>query len=141
MTELVPRAIDALVALARTALPDVQVFDGPVTDWPEQEYVAVGLSPDTDETPSTRATAGLEAYREMAEVVGMVRVWTGDDEIRPTRERAYVLLGALRQATDSDPRLGGAVTQCQLVDHTYAPGASDQGRWVDLLITWRAVQL
>ena len=141
MTELVPRAIDALVAMARTALPDVEVFDGPSANWPEQEYIAVGLSPDTDETPSTRAVAGLDTYREMAEVVGMVRVWTGDVDIRPMRERAYELLGALRTATEADPRLSGAVTQCQLVDHTYVPGASESGRWVDLLITWQAVQL
>jgi hypothetical protein len=138
---LVPDAIDALIAMARTALPAVEVMDGPEAEWPENEYVAIGLLPNALEIPATHNTAGLDSYRESAEVIGMVRAWSGDVDMRPIRVRAYEIFTALRVALQGDTRLGGAVDRCELVGHVYAPGASERGRWVDLLITWQVVKL
>lgn len=143
---LIPDAIDALLSMARSVLPPdadglpVQVLDGPEAEWPEHEYVAIGLSPEDPESPSTRTPAGLETTAESAEIIGMIRVWYGDSEIRPLRTRAYELLDALRDATEADNRLGGAVDQCELTGHIYAPGASPRGRWVDLIPTWQVIK-
>jgi hypothetical protein len=140
MSSLIPDAIDALLAMAETALPGVQVLDGPEAEWPEMEYIAIGLSPEDLENPSTRTAAGTETTSESAEIIGMIRVWSGDDDIRPLRQRAYELLRALRDATEADNRLGGAVDQVELTGHIYAPGASHRGRWVDLLPTWQVMK-
>lgn len=146
MTDLIPDAIDALLVMARTVLPAdadgnaVQVMDGPEPVWPEREYVAIGLSPEDLENPSTRTPAGPETTSERAEVIGMIRVWSGDTDIRPLRARAYELLAALRDGTEGDNRLGDAVDQAELTGHVYAPGASKKGRWVDLVLTWQVIK-
>jgi hypothetical protein len=142
VTSAIPAAIDALVVMARQVLPvdelgeRVQVMDGPVSDWPEQEYVAIGLSPNDFDNPGTRAAAGLETSLDDAEVIGMIRAWSGDDDIAPLRARAYELFDALVAGTEADNRLGGAVDLAELTSCIYAPGASNRGRWVDLVIAW-----
>lgn len=140
MGAVIPAAIDALVAMARAACPDVQVLDGPEAVWPEREYIAIGLSPDDLENPSTRTPAGLQVSTDSAQVIGMVRVWSGDAVMPLLRARAYVLLDALIAATDADNRLGGAVDLAELTGHVYAPGATDRGRWVDLVPTWQVTR-
>lgn len=140
MGELIPDAIDALLAMAGEALPGLQLFDGPEAAWPAQEFVAIGLSPEDLENPGTRTAAGLETTTDSAEVIGMVRVWTGDPDMRPIRQRAYELYAALRAATEADNRLGGAVDIAELTGHIYAPGASKDGRWVDLVLTWQVTR-
>lgn len=142
MTSAIPAAIPALVAMAERVLPvdaqgdAVQVMDGPVAEWPEQEYVAIGLSPHDFDNPGTRAAAGLEASLDDAEVIGMARVWSGDDDIAALRARAYELFDALVAGTEADNRLGGAVDLAEITSCIYAPGASERGRWVDLVIAW-----
>lgn len=136
---VIPVAIDALLGVAATALPDVQLLDGPEAVWPEAEFVAIGLSPEDLENPSTRTPAGLESTTDRAEIIGMIRVWSGDPEIRALRVRAYQLLAALRAAIEADNRLGGAVDQAELTGHVYAPGASGRARWVDLVITVQVI--
>lgn len=140
MSELVPAAIDALVALATAALPEVQVLDGPEAVWPEREYVAIGLSPEDLELSGTRTAAGPETTTDRAEIIGMLRVWSGDTTTRPLRLRAYELLAALNVALAADNRLGGAVDQAELTGHVYAPGTSTRGRWVDLVLTWQVTK-
>jgi hypothetical protein len=138
---VIPSAIDALVAMARSALPTgVQVLDGPEAVWPEKEYVAIGLSPDDLENPSTRTPAGKATTTDSAQVIGMIRVWSGDSATPSLRARAYVLLDALTAATEADNRLGGAVDMAELTGHVYAPGASNRGRWVDLIPTWQVTK-
>lgn len=137
---MIPAAIDALVAMARAALPDVQVMDGPEAVWPEKEYVAIGLSPDDLENPSTRTPAGPQTTTDSAQIIGMIRVWSGDSRTPPLRGRAYELLDALIAATEADTRLGGAVDIAELTGHVYAPGTSKKGRWVDLIPTWQVTK-
>jgi hypothetical protein len=138
---VIPAAIDALVAMARSALPDdVQVMDGPEAVWPEKEYVAIGLSPDDLENPSTRTPAGKATTTDSAQVIGMIRVWSGGTSTAAIRPRAYELLDALIAATEADNRLGGAVDLAELTGHIYAPGASKRGRWVDLIPTWQVTK-
>lgn len=142
MTSAIPAAIPALVVMAGQVLPvdahgdAVQVMDGPAAVWPEQEYVAIGLSPNDFDNPGTRAAAGLETSLDDAEVIGMIRAWSGDDDIAPLRTRAYELFDALVAGTDDDRRLGGAVDYAEVTSCIYAPGASPRGRWVDLVIAW-----
>lgn len=139
MSALTPAAIDALHALVARTWPDVQLYDGPEVDWPEAEFIAVGLGPTDPDTRATRAPAGKATPSAVrtADVTCLIRGWSGDTKIRPRRARTYELLDGITAAIEQDPRLGGAVDQAEVVDDTYVPSQSRRGALADLVFTVR----
>lgn len=134
---VVPGAIDALVArlAARPGLAGVQIFDGPEAKFPEQDFIAVGLSPEDLETPATRQPAGPATTSESAEITCAIRSWDGTTDIRSRRLRAYQLLDEIRSEIDGDNTLGGAVDQAELTGSTYMPAQGKRGVVVDVVLT------
>ena len=128
--------LDALVALARTALPDAQVFDGPPTELMAGELIMVGWGgPDQPGVTSTRtrqqyATApDTESY----DVACLLCSWIGDPDLKAARDGAMALLDALGAALAADPRLGGLVKRCRISAETYVPEQTTDGAAVTLL--------
>lgn len=113
-----PAAIDGLVAAvrAREALSGVQIIDGyPRTDT-EQTFICIGWG-GADEDPSVEATdtdGGLEANREDYSILGLVYTWSGDQEFKPLRDRAFGMLDEIAAAIQADVTLGGAVMRARL---------------------------
>ena len=115
----IPAALDALVALAERAHPDVQVLDGGPTVEVKDDVIAIGYSgsenqPDVQST-LTREQLELEPDLERYDVMCMASAWRGDahrdgkPDARTVRVRAFELLAGFRDELARDSRLGGVV--------------------------------
>jgi hypothetical protein len=131
--------LDALVALARTALPQVQVFDGPPTEEMRGELVMIGWGgPDQPGVTSTRsrqqyATApDTESY----DVACLLCCWLGESDLKAARDGVMALLDALGAALAANPRLGGLVKRCRISAETYVPEQTTDGAAATLLVTF-----
>jgi|SRR5690606_5010737 len=127
-----PAAIDGLVAALRERMPSgVDVVDGPPTTKVFGDLVSVGITPaDPTEVESAATIAGLRVEHEGFFVMGLVRSWTGNETIKPSRDRCYELLALVKAAVDGDQTLGGAVTRARLTGSTYAPWRNERGQLV-----------
>ncbi len=120
----IPAALDALVAAAQRAWPNVQVLDGGPTVQVEDDSIAIGYSGVTGE-PDVRSTMTAEQLEvqpdlERYDVMCLASAWRGDShdadskpDARTTRLRAFDLLVGLREELARDPRLGGTVMQAR----------------------------
>ena len=148
--DVVPLAIESLLRVIRPALlgsiddPDtpIQLMDGPEFEWPEAEFVAVGLSSDDLEIDDIRLLAGLEASTEEADVLCLIRMTSGDSDMRVLRLRAYAQLTAIRKAIEDDRTLGYLtdrdgphVGNADLSRAIYAPQVTARGRCLDVVFT------
>ncbi|MFG3439933.1 hypothetical protein ACGF0J_22020 [Nonomuraea sp. NPDC047897] len=120
----IPAALDALVALAERAWPDVQVLDGGPTVEVRNDVIAIGYSGSATE-PDIRSTLAREQLDmqpdlERYDVMCMVSAWRGDahrggrPDARTVRERAFELLAGVRDELARDSRLGGTVMMSRL---------------------------
>lgn len=101
--------VDALVALIGAT--DTTVFDGPplTSDIPT-DYVIVGATDDPDEdSGDIRADwsgLGAQKRKEESDVTCCVVAWTGDDNLKATRDRALAVLDNVAAAMKADHSLG-----------------------------------
>jgi hypothetical protein len=120
----IPAAIDALVALAERAHPDVQVLDGGPTVEVKDDVIAIGYSGSVSE-PDVRTTMtveqlAMEPDRESYDVMCMASAWRGDahrggkPDSRTVRERAFELLAGIRAELAKNSRLDGAVMMARM---------------------------
>lgn len=121
----IPVALDALVAAAERAWPDVQVLDGGPTVQVDDDTIAIGYSgspadPDVRST-MTREQLDMQPDLERYDVTCMASAWRGDaydadgkPDSRTVRLRAFELLAGLRSELARDPRLGGSVMMTRL---------------------------
>jgi hypothetical protein len=120
----IPAALDALVAVAERAWPDVQVLDGGPTVEVKDDVIAIGYSgsenqPDVQST-LTREQLDMEPDLERYDVMCMVSAWRGDahrdgkPDARTVRERAFELLAGIRQELVRNSRLGGSVMMARI---------------------------
>jgi hypothetical protein len=130
----VPAAVDALVALLRTAsgLEGVKVFDGPgVTGSSQTEAVMVGVGANEDPTAvdgrQDREGLSTARDREQYEIRCALAVVNGSGDISAARRRAYELLGVVGGVLASDQRLGGAVLNAQLGSAAFTQDQTEQG--------------
>lgn len=120
----IPAALDALVALAVRAWPDVQVIDGGPTVNVQKDVIEIGYSGSTSEpdvrSTLTREQLDMEPDMERYDVMCMVSAWRGDahragkPDAHTTRTRAFELLGGIRTELGRDSRLGGTVMMARL---------------------------
>ncbi|HEX4816701.1 MAG TPA: hypothetical protein VFV66_28500 [Nonomuraea sp.] len=120
----IPAALDALVALAERAWPDVQVLDGGPTTNVEKDVIEIGYSGSPSEadvrSTLTREQLEMDPDRESYDVMCMVSAWRGDahrggkPDARTTRVRAFELLNGIRGELVRDSRLGGTVMMARL---------------------------
>lgn len=114
-----PALIDALVTVANAAFGSaspVEVFDGPGVsqdDTGQQFWVGV-----TDPTQGEEAAAesdqtwgpmGAHKRDEEATVHCLALAWSGDDDLKTVRDRAFAQMQAVTDAIVADPSLAGAV--------------------------------
>jgi hypothetical protein len=117
----VPAAFDGLLTLLRVSpvlnTPDVAICDGPWIDRPQEpDAISVGWLPAEGPTVEWHShPADLRGdYREEFTIQGLVSAWRGDTDMKAARDRADVLLEAVRVAIGTDPTLGGAASRAQL---------------------------
>ncbi|MEV4180185.1 hypothetical protein AB0J28_01900 [Streptosporangium canum] len=120
----IPAVLDALVAAAERAWPDVQVLDGGPTTELRDDVIAIGYSGSAAESDVRSTLTGeqldLQPDLERYDVMCMTSAWRGDaqrdgkPDARTTRRRAFELLAGLRRELAHDPRLGGLVMMARL---------------------------
>ncbi len=142
-TSRLPNVIDGLIATFG-AVSGLTVFDGPefsLTSDSLGEFVIVGGNGDAqaESGGGTQEWAGLghRSRNEEGPVICAIVVQTGDTAIKPSRDRAYVLLGQLESALVTDPTLGGAVMAGWLLplNHTLEAAENDLGSYVRVTFT------
>lgn len=113
-TSVVPAAIDALVAAARIALPDVLVHDGiGQTDDPG-DFLMIGVEdPDIEgaafsaDTKQDWAAVGTGAPRdEQGDITCVALSWNGDGDPKAARDGAYAIAAAVEDLLRNTPALG-----------------------------------
>lgn len=123
----IPGFLAALTADLAATLVGVQVVDGPPVSYIRSECVAVGITTEDASVESGTAQAGLRASRETIDVINLVRVWSGNTDLGPLRDRAYQLLDAVDAHLRADPSVSGAVAFARLVGHVYTPVRNEDG--------------
>lgn len=138
-TSRVPGAIAALVAILRATpeLSDVQVIDGPPTkDMADPDIIAVGWSPDGDQSAQLVQNfnaAGARTRDEDFEITGWIDCWSGDQEFSTVRARVFALLAVIETAIRASganpeaPTLNGAVMWAHLTGGALRQSFTDQG--------------
>ncbi len=114
-------AVDAVLAVLRASplLRDVRIWDGPILSGSDLAQLAVGAVANEDEGGPAAVTSefvsgGLGRRAERVDIGCRVVVWSGDTEMKPVRDRAYGILGAVADALAVDRTAGGVVTQARL---------------------------
>ncbi|MER7212453.1 MULTISPECIES: hypothetical protein [Streptosporangium] len=120
----IPAALDALVAIAVRAWPDVQVLDGGPTTEVRDDVIAIGYSGSPEESDVrstlTREQLDMQPDLERYDVMCMASAWRGDayrdglPDARTTRLRAFELVEGFRRELAEDSRLGGAVMMARM---------------------------
>jgi hypothetical protein len=135
-----PIALDALVALATQELSDVaQVVDGPPGAMtPADDILFIGWS--GDDSPAvitTQATPDMTGRsREEGDVVCVIDCYTGDDVLRPLRQRAQTILSRLVALLRSYPGVDGAVDGAWLGETMeWSQGRVEDGNTVRVAFT------
>lgn len=115
-TSAIPALVDALVANARTALPNTLVYDGFGVDAdPGHDYLMVGVdNPHAiDEAYGATATqqwanANYTARDEEGFVVCAALSWNGDSDAKAARDGAFTIVAAVETMCRANPSLGVA---------------------------------
>lgn len=115
-TSVVPDLIDALVANATTALPNIQVKDGiGVTTDPGTDYLLIGVDDASNhgasfaaESMQTWANANYTARDEEGDIVCAAVSWNGDSDASAARTAAYATVAAVENMLRTDPSQGVA---------------------------------
>lgn len=115
----VPDVLDALVALARAALPDMQVLDGGTVRDIEREAVSIGYTEDDDEPAvedvRDRAQLTSSPEDERYEIKCASWSWLGSEtDMSAVRRRAYEFVDAINDALMADQTLGGLVMEARI---------------------------
>lgn len=112
----IPAVIDALLAVARTALPGVEVFDGfPRRPIDNIDFVAVGgkSEPVADGTQDA-VVIGNRRRDETYTVRFYCSSSKGTPTQKATRDRVFELMAAVESGVRNDPTLGGLVMSAQV---------------------------
>lgn len=142
MASTIPAVLDALVAIARLALPtNVQVLDGQPTVDTEPDVVAIGFTGNQGEpvveAVEDRAQLGSGPDRERYDVLCLASSWRGDDDARAVRDRVFGFIEAIRDELRRDPKLGGRALSARLAVLSFAPEQTTQGAVATVLFRIR----
>ncbi|WP_433225603.1 hypothetical protein [Actinomadura formosensis] len=128
----VPAVLDALVARARAALPEVQVLDGGPHRDTDPDVVAIGFTGDPGEAAvedtRTREQLATSPDRERYEITSLASSWRGEEhDAKAVRDRVYEMLDALAAELERDQRLGGLVNRARLSSGAFAQEQTNKG--------------
>ncbi len=140
----IPACLDALVALARAALPDARVSDGQpfelALDMICIAFTGVRLEPSVYST-LTQEQMATDPSRESYDVVSLASslrgdvTETGDVPAKPVRDRVFELVGAIAARLALDPTLGEVVMRARLSVVDFVQMQTDEGAAATLRFT------
>lgn len=129
----IPACLDALIALAKAACPDADVFDGdpPVEGDVKDDLVAIGWTGQPDEVAieaSGKAAKVSGPDAESYDVQNVIECWAGaETDAKPVRDTAFAMLNAISSQLKLDVRLGGVVAWAQISVARVTQAQTDQG--------------
>lgn len=130
MVSTIPACLDALVALAGTALPDVLVVDGQPFDL-KPELVCIGFTgvPGEPAVISTRSREQMAAEPDLEsyDVINVASALHGKTDTKPVRDRAHAFVDAIAAALAADPTLDDAVARTRISVAEYTPMQTTDG--------------
>lgn len=150
MGSVIPDGIDALLRVVEPVLltteddaaVKIQLFDGPEYEWPESEFVAIGLQPDDLQINAISQAAGPFTDTEEADILCLIQSVSGGGTTRDRRERVYAQLAAIKTVIQADNTLGYVtdrdgphVGEAWVSGSLYVPVPSMRGRCVQLIFT------
>lgn len=128
MTTKVDAVCLALTTLWTSALPDVQVADGPQANSDAaNDWLFVGADGDTPNDGNEAAAvdqswmAFAKTMQETGEITCAIVSRAGEPSISAVRARAYSILAAAETALRADPLLGNLVMQSYVSEHQLIP--------------------
>ena len=114
-TSVVPALIDAVVAAARTNLPDTNVFDGFGNTSDPGDFLMIGVEdPDTDDaafsadTKQSWANANHTTRDESGELTCAALSWNGNGDQKAARDAVYAITAAVETFLRDNPPLNVA---------------------------------
>jgi hypothetical protein len=127
----VPACLDALVAAAKRALPDVQVLDGQPAEDIADDLVMIAFTGEPGEQAVTvnRAQAVTTAPdRESYDVTCLAEAWGGHEtDPVPVRNTVYGFVNAIAAELARDITLGGVVGRCRISTDAFAQAQTERG--------------
>ncbi len=139
----VPDVIDALIVRWRK-LGNLQVEDGPTARDLTKDALLVGFVPQEAPMVSVEQIADLRGGNAESFVIASVlRCWSGGDDLRSIRRRAYGYLAVIRTDLVADPTLAGVVARARFTGHIFSQYRNEQAQIVaDLILqvgidTWQ----
>jgi hypothetical protein len=112
---VVPQVVDYLYTTFVASVPDtVKVFDGPPTvDDVPSDFVCVAYADDEEASAvdGSRDVSpfGNGTYYETFTVRCQINSFTGDNDLKPRRDRVSQIYGGLVALVDADRSLGGVI--------------------------------
>lgn len=130
----IPAAVDKLVELFAAAL-SIEVSDGPPIVEFEQDGLSVGWMPDQLSVQMREKDSSLNDRGESYDIKSFLWARTGDEEVKPVRDRIFGYLKTIRTTLKENKDLGGAVTRAtvQLVD--FDQGQTSEGAWATMMLS------
>lgn len=132
----------ALVALWKTALPTVEVRDGPQANSDSANaWLFVGSNGDApvDGMQAVQANQDWQAFQkvkqENADITCALVVVSGDSDTVGVRSLVYSYLGTAEDSVRADPTLGGLVITSGISSHQYYPALTQSGPKARLVFT------
>jgi len=127
----VPACLDALVALARRALPGVQVVDGQPLDT-DPDIVCIGFTGEPGEAgvevTRTRQQASITPDRESYDITCLASSWRGHQvDPKVVRDRTYELVDRIAAELAADPTLGGVALTTRISTDALAQEQTTRG--------------
>lgn len=115
----------------RSALPQVQVVDGPPTKDLPGDVLIVGFTPEDLSMSAVAQIADLRGgSTEQFTVYSVIRCWTAGADIGPPRRQCYQILRVAQDRLVANPTLDGAVARARYGGHTYAPTRNGEGQLI-----------
>jgi hypothetical protein len=124
----IPQAIDRLVTKLRADLT-IEVYDGPPIVNFEQDGLSVGYVNDELSVTSRESDASLNTRGEAFDVHCFMWARTGDEDVKPVRDRIFGYLDTIKATIKADARLGGSVTRAQVRFTDFDQGQTSEGAW------------
>ncbi|MGZ6836776.1 MAG: hypothetical protein ACXVGE_13050 [Blastococcus sp.] len=130
-SSLIPQALDALVSLFTSALPNIEVRDGTVLQNEERAGLYVGTNLDDSRFGAEQRWPGLgHAVRDEAfEVPCVLFVRSGDNVLKPVRDEVFGYLATVESTLRNNVNLGISTNsvRAQLLAYEYSQPQTPDG--------------
>lgn len=124
MAASIPAAITALLSVATSALPNVQIVEGELGEYVAAEQFIL-LDVIGQDEPAT--TGQPRRFNEAYGITCLVRTYAGNQDFAARRTRACAMYEAVRDGILTDPSLGNVVLEARTETYNLRTGITDKG--------------